>query len=91
MKAAVVTAAGKTPVYGDFDTPRAKTGEELIAVRASALSQLARSRASGSHYSSSGEFPAVAGVDGVGVTPDGRRVYFAMPEAPYGVSRSSVP
>jgi NADPH:quinone reductase-like Zn-dependent oxidoreductase len=84
MKAAVVTAAGKTPVYGDFDTPMAKMGEELIAVRASALSPLARSRVSGSHYSSSGEFPAVAGVDGVGVTPDGRRVYFAMPDAPYG-------
>jgi NADPH:quinone reductase-like Zn-dependent oxidoreductase len=29
-------------------------------------------------------FPAIAGTDGVGLAPDGRRVYFAMPEAPYG-------
>jgi NADPH:quinone reductase-like Zn-dependent oxidoreductase len=84
MKAAIVTAAGKTPVYGDFDKPVAKEGEELISVRAAALSNLTRSRASGVHYSSSGIFPAVAGTDGVGVTQDGRRVYFAMPEAPFG-------
>src|SRR5580704_9304926 len=84
MKAAIVTAAGKAPVYGDFDTPIAKTGEELIAVRASALSQFSKSRASGSHYSSDGAFPAIAGSDGVGVTRDGRRVYFVLPEAPFG-------
>ena len=34
MKAAIVTAAGKTPVYGDFETPVAKAGEEIISVRA---------------------------------------------------------
>ena len=84
MKAAVVTAAGKTPVYGDFATPVAKAGEELIAVRTSALSQFSKSRASGSHYSSAGGFPLVAGSDGVGVTQDGRRVYFALPAAPFG-------
>jgi NADPH:quinone reductase-like Zn-dependent oxidoreductase len=84
MKAAIVTAAGKTPIYGDFETPVAKEGEELIAVRAAALSNLTKMRASGAHYSSSGVFPAIAGTDGVGVTRDGRRVYFAMPETPFG-------
>jgi NADPH:quinone reductase-like Zn-dependent oxidoreductase len=84
MKAAVVTEAGKAPVYGNFETPAAKTGEELISVRASALSQFTKSRASGSHYSSDGGFPLVAGADGVGVTRNGRRVYFVLPEAPYG-------
>src|SRR5580658_6654469 len=84
MKAAVVTAAGKAPVYGNFDTPIAKAGEEFISVRASALSQFSKSRASGSHYSSDGHFPAIAGSDGVGITADGRRVYFALPEAPFG-------
>jgi len=84
MKAAIVTAAGKTPVYGDFEMPVVKDGEEMISVRAAALSNVTKSRASGAHYSSSGVYPAVAGVDGVGVTRDGRRVYFAMPEAPFG-------
>jgi NADPH:quinone reductase-like Zn-dependent oxidoreductase len=84
MKAAIVTAAGKTPVYGEFPTPTAKAGEELITVRASALSHLTKSRASGAHYSSDGAYPLIAGSDGVGVTQDGRRVYFALPESPFG-------
>ncbi len=85
MKAAVVAAPGKTPIYADFDRPVAKAGEELISVRASALSHFSKSRAAGSHYSSDGAgFPFVAGSDGVGVTQDGRRVYFVLPEAPYG-------
>jgi NADPH:quinone reductase-like Zn-dependent oxidoreductase len=84
MKAAVVTAAGKTPVYADFDMPETAEGEELISVRASALSQFTKSRASGSHYSSDGDFPAVAGSDGVGLTQDRRRVYFVLPRAPFG-------
>jgi NADPH:quinone reductase-like Zn-dependent oxidoreductase len=84
MKAAIVTAAGKAPVYGEFEAPVAKMSEELIVVRASALSQFTKSRAAGSHYSSDGGFPLVAGSDGVGVTQDGRRVYFVLPEAPFG-------
>ena len=84
MKAAIVTAVGKTPIYGDFENPVAKEGEEIISVHAAALSNLTKSRASGAHYSSDGIFPAVAGTDGVGRTQDGRRVYFAMPEAPFG-------
>ena len=84
MKAGIITAAGKTPVYGDFKEPVASQGRELITVTASALSHFSKSRSSGSHYSSDGAFPAVAGADGVGRTAEGRRVYFALPEAPYG-------
>ncbi len=58
--------------------------KEIISVRAAALSNLTKARASGSHYSSAGIFPAVPGTDGVGLTQDGRRVYFAMPDAPFG-------
>lgn len=84
MKAAIVQAAGVAPAYGDFPDPEPTAGESRIAVTAAALSQVARSRASGGHYSSSGRFPFVAGVDGVGRLDDGRRVYFVMPRAPYG-------
>lgn len=84
MKAAIVTAAGKTPVYGDFDKPLVNEGEEIISVKAAALSNLTKSRALGTHYSSAAVFPAVAGTDGVGLTREGRRIYFAMPEAPFG-------
>src|ERR1700723_4312454 len=84
MKAGIITAAGTTPVYGDFKEPVASQGRELITVTASALSHFSKSRSSGSHYSSDGVFPVVAGADGVGRTAEGRRVYFALPEAPYG-------
>jgi NADPH:quinone reductase-like Zn-dependent oxidoreductase len=91
MKAAVITAPGKAPIYGDFHSPIAQPGEELICVRASALSQFTKSRASGSHYSSDSDLPAIAGADGVGVTQDGRRVYFALPEAPFGAMAELCP
>ncbi len=84
MKAGVIRAAGTTPVYGEFESPVASEGKEVTSVRAAALSPLSKSRASGAHYSSEGVFPAVAGVDGVGFTADGRRAYFALPESPYG-------
>jgi NADPH:quinone reductase-like Zn-dependent oxidoreductase len=53
-------------------------------VTAAAISHVAKSRASGSHYSSAGQFPFVAGIDGVGRLDDGRRVYFVLPKTPYG-------
>lgn len=84
MKAAVVKGPGQAPAYGDFNEPIAHAGEEIITVTASALSHFSKSRSSGSHYSSDGIFPAVAGTDGVGLTAGGRRVYFVFPEAPYG-------
>jgi len=93
MKAAVVTRAGDAPVYTDFDPPSATAGHVLIDVDACALSHVTRARASGTHYSSSGGFPFVAGVDGVGRREDGTRVYFFAPRAPFGAlaERTLVP
>ncbi len=90
MKAAVITKLGSTPVFADFDDPTVQGGEDLIKVSASALSQVTKSRASGSHYSAPGSLPAVVGMDGVGRTEDGRRVYFVLPEAPFGAMAEKV-
>jgi NADPH:quinone reductase-like Zn-dependent oxidoreductase len=84
MKAAVITKPGGTPVFADFDDPVPQADEELIVVTASALSHVTKSRASGSHHTSPGSLPAVVGIDGVGRTQDGRRVYFVLPEEPFG-------
>jgi NADPH:quinone reductase-like Zn-dependent oxidoreductase len=84
VKAAIVEQAGRAPVYGDFDEPVAAAGEERIDVSAAAISQVTRSRASGRHYSSSGQFPLLVGIDGVGRREDGSRVYFVLPRAPFG-------
>jgi len=93
MKAAVIKGAGQPPAYEDFDHPDALTGHHLIDITASALSRITRAKASGSHYSGSGHFPFVAGVDGTGRLEDGQRVYFFAPHAPFGAmaERTRVP
>jgi NADPH:quinone reductase-like Zn-dependent oxidoreductase len=93
MKAAIVAQAGNTPVYSDFKEPVSSRGESRIAVSAAALSPVVKARVSGAHYSAPGDFPFVAGIDGVGRLDDGRRVYFILPKAPYGsmAERAAVP
>ncbi len=84
MKAAVITRPRTIPVYGNFEEPAAQAGQEIISVKAAALTHLTKGRASGEHYSSDHVYPNIAGVDGVGQTADGRRVYFALPAPPFG-------
>ncbi|AEJ23618.1 alcohol dehydrogenase zinc-binding domain-containing protein [Weissella koreensis KACC 15510] len=84
MKAAIINEVGQIPTYGDYAEPVAKAGQVLINVNASALSNLTKMRAMGQHYSVDNQSNFIPGVDGVGNTLDGRRVYFAMTEAPYG-------
>lgn len=93
MKAAIVSSAGQTPVYGDFPEPVPAAGESRVAVTAAAISHVVKSRASGAHYSSSGHFPFIVGIDGVGRLEDGKRVYFVLPKTPLGsmAERTIVP
>jgi NADPH:quinone reductase-like Zn-dependent oxidoreductase len=91
MKAAIVRAAGEMPTYGDFPEPGARDGEAIVTVVAAAISQVVKSRAAGTHYSATNAFPFVPGIDGAGRLADGRRVYFAMPRAPFGSMAERVP
>jgi NADPH:quinone reductase-like Zn-dependent oxidoreductase len=84
MKAAIVVEPGQAPRYGDFRDPVATAGTRVIRVTASSISHVTRGRASGAHYSATGELPFIPGVDGTGLTDDGQRVYFLAPEHPYG-------
>jgi NADPH:quinone reductase-like Zn-dependent oxidoreductase len=84
MKAAVVESFDRAPRYAEFREPSAGAGETLVKMRAAALSNLVKGQASGQHYSSASGLPLVPGYDGVGTLPDGRRVYFFGPPAPFG-------
>jgi NADPH:quinone reductase-like Zn-dependent oxidoreductase len=84
MHAAQVEDFSAPPRYREIPTPVAKEGEVLLKVRAAALSNLVRSQANGSHYSSVTTLPFTPGNDGVGITADGARVYFLSPRAPFG-------
>lgn len=91
MKAAVVYQNGVAPVFADFATPDAREGETLIDVNAAAISHVVKSRAAGTHYSFDGVLPFVPGIDGVGTTADGQRVWFAFPRAPWGSMAEQAP
>ena len=78
MKAAVVFHPGDMPKYADFAAPKVQNENELlITVKASAIKNLDKMRASGKHYSTQNEAWAakVVGGDGVGLLEDGTRVY----------------
>ena len=78
MNAAVVFQKGELPKYvTDFEEPKVQNENELlISVKASAVKNLDKMRASGKHYSlQTIDKPIVVGGDGVGLLEDGTRVY----------------
>ncbi|MGR7752452.1 quinone oxidoreductase family protein [Klebsiella aerogenes] len=91
MKAAVVFDLNEGPIWADFTEPQPAAGYTLIDVRAAAISHVVKGRASGRHYSFDGTLPFVVGIDGVGMTSDGERVYFAFPSAPFGSMAQRAP
>ena len=93
MKAAVISQEGAIPVCGEVAAPRPATPDEvLMRVRAASIKNIDRSRAAGTHYDKHKTFPAVAGIDGVGVLEDGTRVYSGFADgviAEYAVVKQS--
>jgi NADPH:quinone reductase-like Zn-dependent oxidoreductase len=79
MKAAVIFQGRKMPQFTDgFPEPVVVNEDQvIILVKATAIKQLDKSRASGEHYSSTGDLDTakVPGGDGVGLLPDGTRIY----------------
>ena len=77
MKAAVLHRYGEAPRYEDFPAPEPQNADQvLLHMKAAAIKNLDKGKASGAHYSSSAlTQPVVVGQDGVGTLPDGTRVY----------------
>jgi NADPH2:quinone reductase len=84
MNAAVVESAQSAPQYRPFDDPVPQPGELLVRVLAVGLHPVVKARAKGGHYTSSGQYPLVPGIDGVGRLDDGRRVFFAAARPLFG-------
>lgn len=76
MKAAVVSSYSEPPRYADFNDPVPGPDEVLVHVTAAGLHPIVKAIASGKHYGSTGKFPFIAGLDGVGRLDDGTRVFF---------------
>jgi NADPH:quinone reductase-like Zn-dependent oxidoreductase len=85
MHAAVLTSADIPPVYLDQPEPTAAGDNEMVVdVLAAGLHHLTRSKATGSHYSSTGALPLVPGVDGVVRDRDGRLRYAVLDDTKLG-------
>lgn len=76
MKAAVLTRFGLPPKFEEADEPETRNPNEVILyVKAASVKNLDKARASGTHYASYEQLPAIAGIDAVGVLEDGTKVY----------------
>jgi NADPH:quinone reductase-like Zn-dependent oxidoreductase len=84
MHAALVTEFGQPPHYATIDPPVPTDGEIVVDVLAAALHPRVRSGAAGIHYADARDLPLIPGVDGVGRTPDGQRVYFLTLDTAHG-------
>lgn len=85
MRAAVITSFDAPPVYGEHPDPVAVgEHERVVEVLAAGLHHLTRAKANGTHYSSSGTFPLVPGVDGVVRDASGRLRYAALDDTNLG-------
>jgi NADPH:quinone reductase-like Zn-dependent oxidoreductase len=93
MKAAVLHELGRAPRFEDFAEPAADKDEVVVRVRAASLKSVDKQMASGSHYASPKQLPAICGTDGVGELPDRTRVFFGGARRPYGAmaERTIVP
>ena len=84
MRAMILREYGTPPEPGDFDEPEAAAGQVVGEVLAAGLNPVDLRRASGTFYGGNPPLPSVAASEGVARLPDGRRVYFDPPVAPYG-------
>jgi NADPH2:quinone reductase len=83
VRAAILHAYGEAPTPGEFEEPTATGGQVVVDVKAAAIHHLDLLKATGTFYLEQ-PLPSVPGTDGVGTTPEGRRVYFDPTTAPYG-------
>ncbi|EXJ56495.1 hypothetical protein A1O7_06839 [Cladophialophora yegresii CBS 114405] len=78
MRAITVSSWGAAPTFtSTHPEPSSSDDTVTLKVLASGLHQLVRAQAAGTHYSTkTTTMPYIPGADGVGETPDGKRVYF---------------
>jgi NADPH:quinone reductase-like Zn-dependent oxidoreductase len=91
MKAAVLHIIGRPPRCEPFTDPTAADGEVIVRVLAASLKPVDKQIAAGSHYASPRQLPCICGLDGVGLLPDGKRIFFGGARPPYGAMAELAP
>ncbi|QIW99872.1 hypothetical protein AMS68_005390 [Peltaster fructicola] len=75
MYSAQITQWGQPPIYTSVPEPTLAEGQIKVKVIATGIHNVVRARAAGKHYSAS-TLPHTPGIDGIGTTESGQRVYF---------------
>lgn len=91
MHAAIFDPAATAPLFGNVPDPIIQDNEVMVTVRAAGLTNVVRGIAEGRHYASGERSGAIPGLDGVGVLPDGGRVYFGNVRPPFGTFAELAP
>ncbi len=91
MKAAQVTSYESPPEFTDIDDPAGGEGMDLVDVEVAGLNPIDLAIASGKFDAGAPPLPYVPGREGIGTTPDGRRIWFDGPAFPYGSMAEVVP
>jgi NADPH:quinone reductase-like Zn-dependent oxidoreductase len=82
VKAAVLAELGAAPGVGELDRPEPQAGQQLIEVEAAGLNPVDVNVSRGLQFPP--PLPYVVGMEGIGRTADGRRVYFDAAMQPFG-------
>ncbi len=82
--AALVTAYGEPPTLGEATLPEPGPGQVTVAVQLAGLNPVDIAIASGKFDAGAPELPYTPGLEGIGMTPDGRQVWFDVPALPVG-------
>jgi len=84
MRAAILRAYGAPPEPSDFGEPSAGDGQVVVEVEAAGLNPVDLASTSGSFYRGNPPLPSVPGLEGIGRTAGGERVYFEEAIQPFG-------
>lgn len=84
MRAALVTGYGEVPGVGKATLPEPGPGQVPVEVELAGLNPVDIAIASGTFDAGAPELPYTPGLEGIGRTPDGRRVWFDVPVPPVG-------
>ena len=84
MRAALINEYGQVPEIAEARLPEAGNGQVPVEVELAGLNPVDIAIASGKFDAGAPELPYTPGLEGIGRTPDGRRVWFDVPVLPVG-------
>ncbi len=84
MRAALITAYGEAPQTAEVELEAAGPGQVPVTIELAGINPVDIAIASGKFDAGAPELPYTPGLEGIGTTPDGLRLWFDVPAPPVG-------